>query len=156
MLVSGLLTDFIRLRAAMKLRGMARIVPRVVASNARNTVSMILFHVSRAVWVNIGVPTFRRMVTRINCASSLGRLGSLIPTEKLPSASVVAVSLPSSTTLVGSLPGTKRTGPLELGTNLKPSTVTISPGSAHDGVTVTYGPDVSGASTIPPSAGQVT
>ncbi len=52
MLASGLLTDFIRLRAAMKLSGMARIVPSVVANKARKTVSTIFSQVSLAVMVN--------------------------------------------------------------------------------------------------------
>ncbi len=65
-LVNGLRTDFIRLRAAMKLRGKARMVPRVVAKRAMNTVSIIKSQVSSAVLEKRGAPTFWLMVTRIN------------------------------------------------------------------------------------------
>src|SRR3970040_2225906 len=48
-LVIVVLISFIRFRAAKKLSGTAINVPTVVAMRARNTVSMILSHVSRAV-----------------------------------------------------------------------------------------------------------
>jgi hypothetical protein len=76
-LVSGLRTGFMRLRAAMKLSGMARRVPSVVASNARKTVSMIFSQVTFAVSVKRGAPTLCRIVARMYCMSSLSRLGSL-------------------------------------------------------------------------------
>src|SRR5690349_16932841 len=64
-LARGLRTGFIKLRAAIKLRGMARKVPNVVANRARKTVSTIFFHVSYAVRVKWGVPTFWRRVARM-------------------------------------------------------------------------------------------
>ena len=71
-LVSEYLTSLIRLRAATKLIGIARNVPKVVANNARNTVSMILSHVIMAVAVSFGAPIGTRAVARRYCASATG------------------------------------------------------------------------------------
>ncbi len=110
-LANGLLTGFIRLRAAMKLSGMARRVPKVVASKARKTVSMIFSQVSWAVLVKCGVPTLLRRVARIYCTSSLSRSGMVISKMKCPASSVSTLSRPRATTLAGHSRGqTQRTG----------------------------------------------
>ena len=152
MLVSGLRTSFIRLRAAKKLTGIARAVPRVVASNARNTVSMIFPQVSSAVCVKCGEPTLRRVITRIYWTSSLGRLGNSIKASKCPLSSVLTVPRCNLT----SLGGIKKIGPSVPGSKLKPSTRISACGSAHCGVKTIYVPLRSGSGKFGSPAGQGT
>ena len=65
-LASGLVTSFMMLRAAKKLIGIASNVPKVVASSARKTVSMILFQVSSPLRERWGVPTLVRVMARMS------------------------------------------------------------------------------------------
>ena len=133
-LASGLFTSFIKLRAATKLIGTERMVPTVVASSARKTVSMILSQVSRADCDRCGQPMLRRSVARMYCSLSLGRSGSLNSILKWPLSSARARTESRARVSVGSEEGTKLTGPSVPGCKLNPSTTMVSPGLPQGGV----------------------